>query len=107
MQSPDIIKKLHVSIENFQSRHKLSSFFVLLCIFLSIVVLVSFVIPLLDYGRYVGTDDYTHVIFTQGMNSSQGIYDFYSRMGQGASDPENPDNLYNYPFGLSLFGSLV
>jgi hypothetical protein len=41
------------------------------------------------------------------MDSSQGIYDFYSQMGEGASDPENPENFYNYPFGLWFFGSLV
>ena len=79
----------------------------LLLIFLSVVVLISYIFPLIEYGRYVGTDDYTHVIYTQGMDSSQGIYDFYSRMGEGASDPENPDNFYNYPFGLWFFGSLV
>jgi hypothetical protein len=107
MQSPMLFKKIYSAIENFQSRYKLSNFFILLVIFLSIVVLVSYIIPLLDYGRYVGTDDYTHVIYTEGMDSSKGIYDFYSQMGQGERDPENPDNFYNYPFGLWLFGSLV
>ena len=28
-------------------------------------------------------------------------------MGEGVSDPENPENFYNYPFGLWFFGSLV
>ncbi len=41
------------------------------------------------------------------MNSSKGIYDYYSKMGETASDPENPENFYNYPFGLWFFGSLV
>jgi len=107
MQLPSMLKKIHVSIENFQSRHNLSRCFVLLFIFLSIVILVSYIVPLIEYGRYVGTDDYTHVIYTQGMDSSKGIFDYYSKMGEGASDPENPENFYNYPFGLWLFGSFV
>ena len=72
MQPPDILKKIHFSIENFQSRYNLSSCFVLLFIFLLVVILVSYIIPLLEFGRFVGTDDYTHVISTQGMDSSTG-----------------------------------
>ena len=71
------------------------------------VVFVTYFFPLIEYGRYIGTDDYTHIIYTQGMDSSQGIYDYYSKMGAEASNPENPDNFYNYPFGLWLFGSLI
>jgi hypothetical protein len=78
-----------------------------LFIFFLVIVVVCYFIPLLDYGRYVGTDDYTHVIYTQGMDSSKGIYDYYSKMGERANDPENPENFYNYPFGLWLLGSLV
>ena len=82
MQTPNILNKIQESIDDFQSRYKLSRFFILLCIFFSAVLVVSFIIPLIDYGRYVGTDDYTHLIYTQGMDSSKGIFDFYSQMGQ-------------------------
>jgi hypothetical protein len=76
-------------------------------IFLLCVIFVSYIIPFLDFGRFFGTDDYTHISSTQGIDASEGILDYYSRMGEGASDPENPGNFYNYPFGLWFFGSLV
>jgi hypothetical protein len=107
MQIPGILKKIPSSIENFLARNNLSRRFLLLFFFFLVVVASSFFIPLIEYGRYVGTDDYTHIIYTQGMDSSHGIYDYYSKMGESASDPENPENFYNYPFGLWLFGSLV
>ena len=107
MQPQSILKKFYVYIENFQSKNKLSRCFILLFIFLLAVVSISYYLPFLEFGRFFGTDDYSHVLFTQRMNSYDNNYDFYTRMAEMASDPDNPENAYNYPFGLWFFGSLV
>lgn len=107
MQPRTSWEKIQLILKNAQSKYQLSSYFVLLFIFLLVVIVVAYIVPLLDFGRFVGTDDYTHIIYTQGMDSSTGIYNFYSQMGGEASNPENPNNFYNYPFGLWLFGSLI
>jgi hypothetical protein len=107
MQQQSIPKKIRTTIDNFQTTHQLSRTFILLFIFLIVVILVAYVVPFLDFGRFTGTDDYTHIFYTQVMDSSTSTYDFYSLMGARSSDPENPENSYNYPFALWLFGSFV
>ncbi|MFZ0005598.1 MAG: hypothetical protein WAK45_06915 [Methanoregula sp.] len=79
----------------------------LLTLFLVAVLLISFIIPVLHYGRFFGTDDYTHLFQTQQMAISSGISDFYEKMGNFVTDPSSGDNQYNYPFGLWLFGSII
>jgi hypothetical protein len=107
MQTQKMIDKIKLAIDNFQSTYKLSTCFVLLLFFLVMVIFVSFIIPFLDFGRFLGTDDYSHIVYTQEMDASNGINSFYSQMGVQANDPENPQNAYNYPFGLWLFGSFI
>ena len=101
------MEKLQHFFEDFQSRHKLSRCLILLCIFLFAVLAISYVIPFLDFGRFLGTDDYTHLYHTEGMASSNSTYNFYSLMGEQVSDPGDVANAYNYPFGLWLYGSLI
>ena len=107
MQLPEIAKTVYSPVKRLQERYGLSNLFVLLFIFLLCVILITYFIPLLDFGRYIGTDDYSHVSVTQSMNSTLGMADFYTHMEEQVSNPEDPDNFYNYPFGLWLFGSLV
>jgi len=84
-----------------------SNRFVLLTVFLLAVILISFFIPIIHFGRFFGTDDYSHLFHTQQMYQSTGISDFYERMGNFVANPTSGDNLYNYPFGLWLFGSII
>ena len=41
------------------------------------------------------------------MASSTGISDFYEKIGTYVSNPGSEENLYNYPFGLWLFGATI
>jgi hypothetical protein len=107
MQQSTIMEKMQQYFEDFQSRHKLSRCLILLSIFLFAVLAVSYVIPFLDYGRFFGTDDYTHLYHTGGMAASNSTYNFYTTMGEQVSDPGDAGNMYNYPFGLWLYGSLI
>jgi hypothetical protein len=79
----------------------------ILLIFLLLTLIISFYIPLLSFGRPFGTDEYTHLYHTKEMHSSTSLWDFYDEIGKKVSDPQNPDNLYNYPFGLWLFGAII
>jgi|WetSurMetagenome_2_1015567.scaffolds.fasta_scaffold00245_7 hypothetical protein len=107
MQLSTIMEKMQQFFEDFQSRHKLSRCLILLCFFLFAVLAISYIIPFLDYGRFFGTDDYTHLYHTEGMASTNSTYNFYSLMGEQVSDPGDAGNIYNYPFGLWLYGSLI
>ena len=49
------------SLKSYVSRNRC---FVILLAFLFAIVVVSFVIPFLDFGRLYGTDDYTHLFHT-------------------------------------------
>jgi hypothetical protein len=93
--------------EMLQSRYGLSRRFILLALFLLAVIIVSYIIPIVDFGRFFGTDDYTHLFHTQQMSSSTGIEKFFGKMGNFVSDPSSDANMYNYPFGVWLFGSII
>jgi hypothetical protein len=90
-----------------QSKYGMSRCFILLFFFLLAVILISFVIPLWDFGRFFGTDDYTHLFHAQEMESTTGIYDFFERVGGLVSNPSSGENQYNYPIGLWLFGGAL
>jgi hypothetical protein len=90
--------------DTLQSRYGLSRRFLLLSLFLLAVILITYIIPVVDFGRFFGTDDYTHLFHTQQMGSSTGLSYFFEDMGNFVSDPSSDANLYNYPFGLWLFG---
>ncbi|HXX55788.1 MAG TPA: hypothetical protein VEI81_06815, partial [Methanoregula sp.] len=81
--------------------------FAVLLLFLAAVILVSFVVPFLDFGRLYGTDDYTHLFHTGKMAESSSLSGFYENMGNEVSNAGSGINPYNYPFGLWLFGSTV
>jgi hypothetical protein len=101
------LKKIQLFFEAFLSKNKLSRGFILLSIFLLVVVVLSFIIPFIHFGRFFGTDDYSHLFHTKEMASSQGISDFYERMGNQVSNPGSGENEYNYPFGVWLFGATI
>ncbi len=107
MQPRSGLKKIQSFFEEFQSKYSMSSIFILLFIFLLVVILFSFIFPILDFGRFFGTDDYTHLFHTEEMTSSTGISDFYEKMGTQVSNPDNNENMFNYPFGLWLFGATI
>ena len=89
------------------SRYGLSKHFILLFLFLLATIFISFILPLVEFGRFFGTDDYTHLFHTQQMGGSIGISDFFEDMGNFVSDPSSDANLYNYPFGVWLFGGTI
>jgi hypothetical protein len=107
IQGQSMLKKIQDYLDALQSRYGESWLFFLLCLFVLAVIIISFIIPLLDFGRFFGTDDYSHVYYTQGMRLSYGISDFYEKMGNLASDPSSDENSYNYPFCVWLFGSTI
>lgn len=74
---------------------------------LFVVVVFGFVIPALIYGRPVGTDTYTHIEETGDVYMSSSLHDFYHISSTNILHPQYEYNVYNYPFGLWLFGSLV
>jgi hypothetical protein len=102
-----IRQKISQFFEVIQSKYAMNRSFILLSIFLLVVLLVSFIIPILHFGRFFGTDDYLHLFHTNEMESSQGLSDFYERMGAHVSNPNSGENDYNYPFGLWLFGATI
>jgi hypothetical protein len=79
----------------------------LLLSFLFVVVIVAFIVPNAEFGRLFGTDEYTHLYHSQEMYASNSLSEFYVRMGEKVADPNSPDNLYAYPFGLWFFASIV
>jgi hypothetical protein len=107
MQPSTGLKKIQSFFEALQSKYTLNRCFRLLSLFLLAVILISFIFPALNFGRFFGTDDYTHLFQTKEMVSSNGIADFYERMGTHVSNPGSGENLYNYPFGLWIFGATI
>jgi hypothetical protein len=107
MQPNNGLQKIQDFWVNFQSRYSVSKCFALLLLFLFAVILIAFIIPLLDFGRFFGTDDYTHLFHTTQMEDSIGLTDFYNKIGTHVSNPTSGENLYNYPFCVWLFGSIV
>jgi len=107
LQPPTVTEKIRNYLDAFASRFTLSRLFAVLALFLLAVVLIAYLIPLLDFGRFFGTDDYTHLFHTEVMESSLGISDFYENMGGYVSNPASGENMYNYPFGVWLFGGTI
>jgi hypothetical protein len=107
MQLKIWLNKIKIFTEAFRIKNGWSRCFVLLAIFFLAVVLISFIIPVLNFGRFFGTDDYTHLFHTKVMISSNGLGDFYKNMGDFVSDPASVENDYNYPFGLWLLGAAI
>jgi hypothetical protein len=107
MQARIWLKKIQLFFEAFRLKYAVSKCYLLLAIFLLAVLLISFIIPALYFGRFFGTDDYTHLYHTQMMVSSTGNGDFYDKMGTYVSNPDSGENPYNYPFGLWLLGATL
>jgi hypothetical protein len=107
MQARDWLKKIQFFFEAFQLKNAASRGYIILTIFLLAIILISFIIPVLNFGRFFGTDDYTHLFHTKVMISSNGMADFYDKMGVFVSNPGSGVNEYNYPFGLWVFGATV
>lgn len=107
MQARSWLKKIQFFFEAITSKYSLNRIFIVLSLFLLAVLLVSFIFPVINFGRFFGTDDYTHLFHTKEMAASTGISDFYEKIGTKVSDPTNVGNLYNYPFGVWLFGATV
>jgi len=107
MQSDKIVRQARATVSEFAAKFAPKKYFILLCVFLAAMIVISFIFPLLNYGRFFGTDDYTHLFHTKEMASSTGILDFYEKIGGKVADPYSDSNLFNYPFGLWLFGSTI
>ena len=107
MQPRSGLKKIQSFFEAIKSKCILNRSFIVLSLFLLAVLLVSFIFPVINFGRFLGTDDYTHLFHTKEMAVSTGISDFYENIGTKVSDPTNVENLYNYPFGVWLFGATL
>lgn len=93
--------------KDFQTRYGFSRCAVLLSVFLLVILFVSFIIPILHFGRFFGTDDYTHLMHTEDIASSSGMSDFYQSSAAIVSNPGSGENGWNYPFGIWLFGSII
>lgn len=78
---------------------------ILLIFFLIAVLVISFILPYMYFGRLYGTDDYTHLFHTGKMASATSISSFYNNMIDEVSNTEAEINPFYYPFGLWLFGS--
>jgi hypothetical protein len=107
MQVRGWLKKIQFFFETLQLKTGVSRSYALLAFFLLAVILISFLIPTLNFGRLFGTDDYTHLFHTKEMVSSVGVRDFYDIMGTYVSNPDSGENEYNYPFGLWLLGATI
>jgi len=81
--------------------------FAILLVFLAAIIVVSFVVPFIDFGRLYGTDDYTHLFHTEKMAQTTSLSGFYESMGNEVSNAGSDVNPFNYPFGLWLYGSAV
>lgn len=101
------LHKIQHFVEAFRTKKAWNRYSVILSVFLLAVVLISFVIPVITFGRFLGTDDYTHLFHTKMMISSNGMDDFYNKMGDYVYNPASSDNDYNYPFGLWLVGATI
>ncbi len=107
MHLPPILKKIKAFFSAFISKENKNRTSILLSIFLLVVLLISFIIPMLYFGRFLGTDDYTHLFHTNQMVISRGVSEFYKNVGAQVDDSGSDTNLVNYPFGLWLFGATI
>jgi len=76
-------------------------------LFLLSVLIVSFIIPSLSFGRLFGTDEYTHLYHSSIMYSSDSLAEFYQVVGGMTSNPEDPNAPYTYPFATWLFAGII
>ena len=106
-QKQKMPEKINIFLEDLKSKYSLNRWVIVLSVFLLVVLLISYIIPMVYFGRFFGTDDYTHLFHTKVMASSSGISDFYENIGTQVSNPGNSENPYNYPFGLWLFGATI
>jgi hypothetical protein len=65
------------------------------------ILLLGYVIPIAIHPDPLGTDVYTHIVYTDIMLESKSIKNFYEKC------LEKEDISYDYPFGLWLFGAIV
>lgn len=80
---------------------------IVLLVFLLVVLLLSFLIPQLLFGRFYGSDAYSHLRATNIMASSRGITEFFYTIADTTTDPSDPELGFNYPFGMWLFGATI
>jgi hypothetical protein len=99
-------KKMPI-ISRLESPDRKNRLFIVLALFLISVIVISYIIPIVEFGRFFGTDDYTHLFHTREMGTSTGISNFFENMGRLVSNPSADQNLYNYPFGLWVYGSVL
>jgi hypothetical protein len=107
MTSESHLSKIILFIDNLKKKYGVSYFFVVLLILLFSIILISFVFPLVEFGRLFGTDDYSHLFHTSEMAKTTTLSGFYDNLGGKVSDPSTESNVYNYPFGLWLFGATI
>ena len=107
MQPRQSLKKIQKFFSTFLSKITENKSFFLLSIFLIVILLISFIIPQLNFGRFYGSDGYSHIINTDRLASSRGLSEFYEYSQDFFEDPSDPSNGYNYPFGLWLFGATL
>jgi hypothetical protein len=106
MQPLPSLKKIQVFFSTLLSKICEDKPFLLLSIFLLIILLGSFIIPQLEFGRLYGVDAYSHIINTDRMASSWGLNDFYDSSVDIVEDPSEASYI-NYPFGMWLFGATI
>jgi hypothetical protein len=107
MQPPPSLKKIQAFFSSLVSKNNNNRSFLVLFIFLVVILLVSFIIPQLFFGRFYGSDAYSHLQATNIMASSRGISEFYADVADISSDPSDPSAGLNYPFGLWLLGGTI
>ena len=107
MQPPAGLKKIPIFFSTLLSKIKVNRPVFLLAFFLIIVLLVSFIIPQLTFGRFYGSDAYSHLQSTNIMASSRGLYEFYQYVADRSEDPSDPGSGMDYPFGLWLIGATL
>jgi hypothetical protein len=107
MHARSWLKKIQIFVEAFLSKNAVSRCYIVLAFFLLAVIMISLLIPVINFGRFFGTDDYSHLYHTKEMVSSNGVADFYEKMGLYVSNPGSGENQYNYPFGLWIFGATI
>ncbi|MDG6251400.1 hypothetical protein, partial [Methanocalculus sp.] len=90
-----------------KARLKIGTTHGVLFLFLLIIFIISFIVPMLSYGRIFGTDEYTHLFHSSLMYSSNSMAEFYQTVSSMVSNPDDPSALFNYPFATWLFGGTI
>ena len=67
----------------------------------TVIVFIGFVIPTLYYGIPHGTDTYSHMFYTEILQKTNSLAQYYSKLGNEYFTESN------YPVGFRLFGSAV